>query len=275
MKKKEEPTSEEIEELIAWAKRERRDWAKRIGAELVAEEDDGNIELWEYGKKHSRTRETVNYVTATKLPSWHQSHKSYKDELIDTKEFAETRLLEDWDIQPDEFRTTEDGSYNNLYVYLNNSTNPNSKYKSDDVPTLLAKMIFIVDMILNKVQSHDIQLRYAQMLGHTISHHNYICKTAPRNQVRAQGERQPGINNILRKLSKKEDKHRDLWDEFIGCLEQELEAEVTRKKGNHNDPKTWSINIRYSPEQDKEVNKPYTFNSFSSALSKFKSGKRK
>lgn len=264
------------EELVAEGKKYRRKWAKRVGAELVAVEDDGNIELWAYGKAHSRKYETVNYVTATQRPSWVGEFKPYKEEILHTKKFAETRLIEDWGIQPDEYLDTENGSFACLYTYLNNSSNPYSKYHEDDVPTLLAKMIYFIDRILEKDADHDFQLRYAAILGQTITQHDYIVKTAPKNKARAQEDRTPELKRLIARLSKKNDKAKDLWDIFISDLQSELDAELNEVRSNPHNPKTWCVDVLYYSEaKKKEISTSLKFPSFASKISKFRSGKVK
>lgn len=254
-------TDEDIDEFKSQTIR----WAKRVGAKLVHSTDDGNVEVWEYGKSQSRRRITKLYGSAigSHFTGW--KYKTYEQLAEETKSFAIRRLKEDFNIRDDLHLPISESGYSTLYYCLKD------QYKEDDLPVLLAHMITLADNSLDREKfSEEFRMTQAFRLGHVIALYNQYLGSTEINSKNAANAKDPLGLKILKKLSKLDLPQVDLWESFKSELEA-ADADVVVDEPNLKQKNTWSVSYKYNNEQGKMIENSMKYSSFKTRLSNLKS----
>jgi hypothetical protein len=253
-------TDEDLDEVKAQTRR----WAKRVGARLVHSTDDGNVEVWEYGKSQSRRRITQLYGSAIDSHFTGWKYNTYEQLAEETKSFAIRRLKEDFNIRDDLHLPISESGYSTLYYCLKD------QYKEDDLPVLLARMITLADYSLDREKfSEEFRMTQALRLGHVIALYNQYLDSTERNSQNAANSKDPLGLKILKKLSKLDLPQVELWESFKSEL-RSADAEVIAQELNPKQPNTWSVSYEYQNEQGKEITNSMKYPSFKTRLSSLK-----
>lgn len=143
--------------------------------------------------------------------------------------------------------------------------------EKDSVPALAGKMIWFIQGMFDESRELDFRLMDAVIFGETLQLFNVYAQDSVKQSKIAKRPRKEPLNNIIKVLKKRKqngESPKELWDSFVGLLDQDTENfdHVQERRLNPRNVKSWSVSFLDLNKGEDELPQTINYGSFARRL---------